>query len=103
MHALFLTQDQASLKAAFDSLSDMSHSSHSSSHNHPIEHLGHCFDYLRQAVMCAADTTLEPTEDLKSLGVKVVDGWNVTHQCRNYEAVYEFAERHRYLNSSGTL
>jgi len=27
--------------------------------DHPIERLSHCFDYMRQAVMCAGDMTLE--------------------------------------------
>jgi len=89
----------ASLKVAFEAMSDGMHDMH----DHPIEHLGHCFDYLRQAVMCAGDMTLEPAEELKTLKVKVVDGWNVEHRCRNWKMMYDFAENHRYLNSSGIL
>ncbi len=68
-------------------------------------HLGHCFDYLRQAVMCAGDMTLEPAFDLTGpdAGTKGVNGWNVAHQCRNYQTMYDYAEEHRYLNSSGIL
>lgn len=83
----------ASLKAAFESRS----SNHTKEHGH----LGHCFDYLRQAVMCAGDMTLEPAFDVD--GTKGVNGWNVVHQCRDYERMTVFAEEHRYANSSGIL
>ncbi|KAH7025604.1 hypothetical protein B0J12DRAFT_554479, partial [Macrophomina phaseolina] len=46
------------------------------------------FDYLRQALMCAADSTLE-TVDPASLAT---DGWNVVHRCRNCEALFHWAE-----------
>jgi len=64
-------------------------------------HLGHCFDYLRQGVMCAGDMTLEPVLELGTDKVQVVDGWNVVHQCRNYDTMMGFAETHRYLNTTG--
>ncbi|KAG4437242.1 hypothetical protein IFR05_007258 [Cadophora sp. M221] len=91
----------AGLKAAFDSMSnenDSSQTDHST-------HLAHCFDYLRQGVMCAGDMTLEPAFELtgKDSGVKVVNGWNVEHQCRNYQTMYDFAEENRYQNTSGIL
>ncbi|EMD95145.1 hypothetical protein COCHEDRAFT_1091854, partial [Bipolaris maydis C5] len=49
-------------------------------------HIGHCFDYLRQAIMCSADTTLVGAlpESAKS-GVFEFDGWGFTHMCRNLE------------------
>lgn len=81
----------------------MSNKNSTAMHNHPPEHLGHCFDYLRQAVMCAGDMTLEHAMEYKKEGIKVVDGWNTEHQCRNYRMMYEFAEKHRYLNSGGIL
>ncbi|TVY13531.1 Oxidase ustYa [Lachnellula arida] len=67
------------------------------------EHLGHCFDYLRQGVMCAGDMTLEPVLRLGTDGdeVQVVDGWGVEHRCRSFESMVGFAEGHRYLNSTG--
>lgn len=68
-------------------------------------HLAHCFDYLRQGVMCAGDMTLEPAFELtgEDAGVKAVNGWNVEHQCKNYQMIYDFAEEHRYENTSGIL
>jgi len=92
---------QAGLKSAFERMineNDTSHMKHSS-------HLAHCFDYLRQGVMCAGDMTLEPAFELtgEDAGVKAVNGWNVEHQCKNYQMIYDFAEEHRYENTSGIL
>lgn len=91
----------AGLKSAFERMineNDTSHMKHSS-------HLAHCFDYLRQGVMCAGDMTLEPAFELtgEDAGVKAVNGWNVEHQCKNYQMIYDFAEEHRYENTSGIL
>lgn len=47
-------------------------------------HAGHCFDYLRQSIMCAADTNLEHSN---------AEGhhmWNRTHYCRDWESVIAF-------------
>ncbi|KAF8865830.1 hypothetical protein BDZ45DRAFT_376097 [Acephala macrosclerotiorum] len=89
----------ASLKAAFDGMMNKSHTGDS----HPLGHLNHCFDYLRQATMCAGDMTLEPAVEYTDIGRKGVEGWNVEHRCRNFQAMKDFAEEHRYLNSTGIL
>lgn len=39
--------------------------------------------------MCAGDMTLEPAMEAVEL-----DGWGVTHHCRNFDAIREFAEAH---------
>ncbi len=56
-------------------------------------HLGHCFDYLRQNIMCTADTTLE------WLGKPPLDhgssGYGFQHHCRDYSAVFAWTEEHR--------
>lgn len=61
------------------------------------EHLSHCWDYLRQTLMCASDTTLEwvpaPPNDGGSTG------WGYRHQCRDYGAVYTWAEKHRVTDT----
>lgn len=67
------------------------------------EHLMHGFDYLRQAIMCAGDTALEPAAQWKNTRMRLVDGWGVTHSCRNYREVYDFAERNVYMNATGAL
>ncbi|KAL4865663.1 hypothetical protein BDV12DRAFT_210975 [Aspergillus spectabilis] len=60
------------------------------------EHIRHCFDYLRQALMCAADTNLEVVSHESHL----VSGWGQPRQCRDYNAVFAWAEK--WANSSDT-
>lgn len=77
-------------------------------HIHGLDHLPHCFDYLRQAIMCAGDAALEEAVIVPGLGTATmptrnVDGWGTTHLCRNWDALWEFAKDHRYRNSSGVI
>ncbi|KAI1419162.1 hypothetical protein F5Y12DRAFT_287732 [Xylaria sp. FL1777] len=50
-------------------------------------HSAHCFDYLRQAIMCAADTNLEGDTDAGP-------GWGSDHQCTDYDALLAWANEH---------
>lgn len=59
-------------------------------------HIRHCFDYIRQALMCAADTNLEVLDRETHL----TNGWGQPKQCRDYEQVVAWAEL--YANSSDT-
>ena len=52
-------------------------------------HTRHCFDYLRQSLMCNADTNLEPV-DFKLGGVT---GWKYDRSCRNFDAVKDWADK----------
>lgn len=72
-------------------------SSPHSEHAHNPSHMEHCFDYLRQALACAADSTLEKRNDTIS-GVK---GWGTTHQCRDFEGLKSWTEAHRYNEEGG--
>ncbi|OBT61551.1 hypothetical protein VE03_08911 [Pseudogymnoascus sp. 23342-1-I1] len=58
--------------------------------------LSQCFDYLRQAIMCAGDTTLE-TAVVNADGHlgRSFDGWGDVHECRSYQTIFDFAEAHR--------
>lgn len=58
-------------------------------------HIDHCFDYLRQSIMCCGDTALEGMQTTLAPGVQGTDGWGVTHVCKRYEEVIEFLEDHR--------
>ncbi|KAI8951413.1 hypothetical protein F4801DRAFT_589638 [Xylaria longipes] len=60
-------------------------------------HIRHCVDYIRQALMCSADTTLEPVD----LVLGGVTGWNGTHVCRDFGRVKTWAEDHRANNLTG--
>jgi len=71
-------------------------------HDHASSsHLLHCFDYLRQALMCSADTSLEPLRSSTLTTNPGVDGWGVTHQCRDYGEVMEWATVHRTGGNGG--
>ncbi|KAH7074162.1 hypothetical protein FB567DRAFT_453419, partial [Paraphoma chrysanthemicola] len=57
------------------------------------DHIFHCFDYLREVVMCHGDTSLEgqdlPTE------ISGTHGQLVTHNCKAYDEIFTWAEDHR--------
>ncbi|KAG4441774.1 hypothetical protein IFR05_002765 [Cadophora sp. M221] len=63
-----------------------------------VLHLSHCWDYLRQTIQCHADTTLEwmpnPTQHASR-------GWGYEHECRDFNAVYVWAEENKMKSSSG--
>ncbi|KAH9907227.1 hypothetical protein F4778DRAFT_527505 [Xylariomycetidae sp. FL2044] len=50
-------------------------------------HSAHCFDYLRQAIMCAADTNLEGETEAGP-------GWGSDHECTDYDALLAWANKH---------
>ncbi|KAF2163210.1 hypothetical protein M409DRAFT_26254 [Zasmidium cellare ATCC 36951] len=60
-------------------------------------HMRHCFEYIRQELMCAADSSLEPWQD----EVGGATGWNVQRQCRDYDYLKDFAEKWRADNYEG--
>ncbi|KAK3688838.1 hypothetical protein B0T22DRAFT_528068 [Podospora appendiculata] len=59
-------------------------------------HIRHCFDYIRRALMCAADTNLE----VLNRTTHITNGWGQPKQCRDYNQVVAWAEQ--YANSSDT-
>lgn len=51
------------------------------------DHMFHCFDYIRQAIMCAGDMTIEwPREEADGKRF-AVDGWGVPHLCKSWVSV----------------
>ena len=53
-------------------------------------HIAHCFDYLRQGILCAGDLTLEGNNTARYPGVEVP--WGTTHRCVNWKAAREWAD-----------
>ncbi|KAH9945104.1 uncharacterized protein BXZ73DRAFT_73308 [Epithele typhae] len=53
------------------------------------EMAGHCLNYLRQSVMCRGDSRLEHLRSNTDAQTTVSD---VTHECRDWTAVYDAAE-----------
>lgn len=50
-----------------------------------MDHISHCFDYLRQAIMCAGDMSMEsPAIEKSKDGMNHINGWDSSHVCRSY-------------------
>ncbi|KAI2466003.1 hypothetical protein F4781DRAFT_407182 [Annulohypoxylon bovei var. microspora] len=58
-------------------------------------HLNHCFDYLRQGIMCCGDVALEGEQTSFPEGFDGSDGWDAKHVCKNYEEVLDYLETNR--------
>ena len=64
-------------------------------------HMEHCFDYLRQAILCAGDTTIEWARESGEGEVGgQVDGWGVEHQCRSSKTIFDFTASNRAENDA---
>ena len=61
-----------------------------------IHHVNHCTEYLRQSIMCHADTNLEYREEIEP-GQIGTTGYG-EHQCRNFQEARDFAEKWRVWN-----
>lgn len=66
----------------------------------PIEdqmkgHLPHCFEYLRQSIMCCGDTALEGQHTTFPNGIIGSDGWDAKHVCKDYGQIFEYLEENR--------
>ncbi|KAK4151591.1 hypothetical protein C8A00DRAFT_35738 [Chaetomidium leptoderma] len=56
-------------------------------------HIDHCFRYLRQSIVCCADTALEG-QNLKAK-IPDTDGTGATHLCKDFEQVRAWAQERR--------
>lgn len=71
-------------------------------------HLFHCFDYIRQALLCYGDTTMEhaekidPNHPLANAQGWTFNGGGTTHQCADWEGIKRFLVDHR-LNDQTTV
>lgn len=55
-------------------------------------HMIHCFDYLRQTIMCSADVALEGHETTFPDHNGGSDGWDSKHVCKDYSQVKNYLE-----------
>lgn len=64
--------------------------------SHAVEHVEHCLRYLRQVILCHADTTMEAAYWLEDEeGVEPAShGYGVVHTCNDWDAVKSFVEAH---------
>lgn len=50
-----------------------------------VEHDAHCFDFIRQALVCAGDVTVEGFSEYG-------EGWGAVHKCKDVDAIKSWAE-----------
>ena len=63
-------------------------------HSHMTPHHNrHCLEYLRQSIMCNADTNVE-YRVVREDGVKETPGWDVK-RCRDFDAARKWAQEWR--------
>lgn len=63
----------------------------------PVSHTLHCFDYLRQAIMCYGDSTLEYlTTDFDDYNA-LEYGYQSHRICRNFNAVLQYGWDHNVV------
>ncbi|OJJ69566.1 hypothetical protein ASPBRDRAFT_281622 [Aspergillus brasiliensis CBS 101740] len=69
------------------------------------KHVFHCLDYLRQAIMCAGDTTLEWARVRRNangdLAGYFFDGRGSSHQCRDWTTIVGILEANRNKDPEG--
>ena|ERR1700759_3538536 len=57
-----------------------------------LQHVDHCLGYLREAIMCAGDTSLEETtltpDDIVDVSM------NQLHTCRSWDYIWKYTEKH---------
>ncbi|KAK8049891.1 hypothetical protein PG994_011621, partial [Apiospora phragmitis] len=61
-------------------------------------HMNHCFDYLRQSIMCSGDVALEGEQTTFPEGFDGSDGWDAKHVCKDYSEVYAYLEKNAVNN-----
>ncbi|WQF87951.1 Putative mycotoxin biosynthesis protein UstYa [Colletotrichum destructivum] len=62
-----------------------------------LEHLNHCWDYVRQTIMCNPDLTVEWRGEHEGTG------WGYQRQCKDWGPIYDWLEKHRITNDRGIL
>ncbi|KAL3421015.1 hypothetical protein PVAG01_07460 [Phlyctema vagabunda] len=68
-----------------------------------VGHLGHCFDYIRQSLMCSGDMSLESYPHLNKENNVAIDGWGAAHTCRDWDTMYNFMVEKKFSDRTGIL
>lgn len=58
-------------------------------------HVQHCFEYLRQSIMCSGDLALEGDQTTFPDGSVGSDGWDAKHVCRDWTQIKDYLEANR--------
>ena len=54
-----------------------------------VGHDNHCFQFLRQSILCKADNSFVPMQTHRNVSLAAM-GFGTTHRCRNWEQVKQF-------------
>ncbi|TDZ73317.1 Oxidase ustYa [Colletotrichum trifolii] len=65
-------------------------SAEDNNHIHDMYHIGHCFDLIRQALMCTPDLTMELTNET----IGGVTGFGTEHQCVDWPALMRWMKKY---------
>jgi hypothetical protein len=64
-------------------------------------HMDHYFNYLRQAIECAADSTVKWAKINKHGQQQGIQGWGIPHhECRDHDALEAFALKYHNLHET---
>jgi hypothetical protein len=64
-----------------------------------IHHIDHCFDYLRQAIQCSSDMSLEKAKVDLDGRRRITEGWGTAHRCKDWTEVQHVMADYRYKYS----
>ena len=67
-----------------------------------ILHVDHCIDTLRQTLMCHGDIALHTFDWIPDYR-RPWPNFNVVHECRNFDAIYDWAEKHSVPTLAGNV
>ncbi|KAK1961356.1 hypothetical protein LY78DRAFT_662176 [Colletotrichum sublineola] len=63
---------------------------HDHNHSHGMYHIGHCFDLVRQSILCRPDLTIEVGDP----AIGGVTGFGTEHQCVDWQQLMEWMRDH---------
>ncbi len=66
------------------------HSEFATWDDYHLNHVSHCIEYLRQAILCSADTSLEGETGAFATST----GWGQKHICVDFDALTKYANEH---------
>ena len=68
-------------------LAEMGDESREKNHRTSHHHVRHCFEYLRQSLICLADSNLE----MMNYTARGISGWQTERTCRNFEELSDWS------------
>ncbi|KAJ7641907.1 hypothetical protein FB45DRAFT_901314 [Roridomyces roridus] len=71
---------------------------HIATQKNATDHISHCVDWIRQSIMCHADTSVIVWQWAASLNETIVKG-NVAHTCRKFDKITDWAKERLLVNA----